>query len=153
MVESKYVLHGLIAGAVSGAVIGIITFIYMPSVEEVLKIAEQYTNFSGLSREVLKGYLSIVLLVSPIIAFVFSLLLGALFGALYDYLDKKIRVYVHVVVSALLTGAVFWTVLVAPNIVLGAGRSKIITNSIWAGVYTATLLILALIKNPRASDV
>ena len=151
MVESKYVLHGLIAGAVSGAVIGIITFIYMPSVEEVLKIAEQYTNFSGLSREVLRSYLSIILLVSPIIAFVFSLLLGALFGAFYDYLDKKIRL--HVVISALLTGAVFWAVLVVPNMVLGAGRGKIITNSIWAGVYTITLLILAVLRNPRASDV
>ncbi len=151
MVESKYVLHGLIAGAVSGAVIGVITFIYMPSVEEVLEVAEQYVNFSGLSREVLKGYLSIALLVSPIIAFIFSLLLGALFGVLYDYLDKKIRV--HVVVSALLTGFIFWAVLVVPNVVLGASKGKIITNSIWAGVYTITLLILAVLRNPRVNNV
>ncbi len=151
MVESKYVLHGLIAGAVSGAVIGVMTFIYMPPVEEVLKVAEQYVNLSGISRELLRGYLSIALLVSPIIAFVFSLILGALFGALYDYIDKKIKI--HVVVSALLTGTIFWMILVIPNMVLGASWSKIITDSIWAGVYTLTLLILALLGNPRASNV
>lgn len=151
MVESNYVLHGLIAGAVSGAVIGAITFIYMPSVEEVLKIAEQYINSSGLSEEVLKGYLSIALLVSPVVVFIFSLLLGALFGALYDYLDRRIRV--HIVFSALLTGAIFWAVLVVPNIVLGASIGKILTNSIWAGVYTVTLLILAVLRNPRINDV
>ncbi len=147
MVESKYVLHGLIAGAVSGVIVGIITFLNMPSVDEVLKTVERYGGAGGLSGEILRGYLSIVLMLSPLIAFVFSLVLGAVFGALYDYLDKKIKV--NVLLTAALTGAIFWTVLVVPNMVLGASSGKIITNTVWALSYTVVLLILAVVNNPR----
>ncbi len=150
MVESKYVSHGMVAGAVSGVVMGVIAFIYMPSVEEVLGTAEHYANLSGLSEELLKGYLSIVLLVSPVIVFVFSLLLGAVFGALYGYVDKKIGL--NVVLSAVITGMVFWVVVVVPNIVLGASKDKIIENSLWAGIYTITLIVLAVLRNPRVSN-
>ncbi len=150
MVESKHVLYGLIAGAVAGIVMGIITYIYMPSVEELLETTKQYINFSGISEDLLKNYLSIALILSPIITFVVSLLLGALFGAFYDYIDRKTSL--PSIVSALITGIVFWIILVVPNIVLGASRGKILTNSVWTGIYTITLLILTILKNPRASN-
>ena len=150
MVESRYVLHGLVSGVVSGIVMGIITFIYMPPIEEVMKTVERYVNTSGVGQEVIRGYLSIALMLSPIIVFVFSLLLGALFGALYEYIDKKIRT--HVIVSAIVTGAIFWAILVVPNMAMGAGSGKIVTNSIWAATYTITLLILAVLRSPRASN-
>ncbi len=150
MVENRYVLHGLIAGTVSGIVTGVFAFLTMPSVEEVLETIKQYIGNQTLGEELLAKYVSIMLWLSPFITFIFSLILGALFGALYEYIDKKIKK--HVLVSALITGAILWIILVIPNMVLGASTAKIITNNISAWTYTITLSILAIIKNPRANQ-
>ncbi|GEM_PF-2113428 len=150
MVESRYVLHGLIAGTVSGLVTGVFVFLTMPSVEEVLETIKQYMGNQTLGEELLAKYVSIMLWLSPFITFIFSLILGALFGALYEYIDKKMEK--NILVPALITGAILWIILVIPNMVLGASSIKIIINNISALTYTITLSILAIMKNPRANQ-
>ena len=151
MVESKYVLYGLVAGAVSGVVAGIAVFLTMPTVDEVLEYIRSYNiDVARIVEELPKTYLAIVLLLSPFIVFVFSLILGAVFGAMYEYIDG--RVPGPPVLSALLTGLVYAVVLVVPNILFGAGWRKILVNTVVALSYTVVLLVLAMVKPPTTQD-
>ena len=149
MVESRYVLYGLVSGGVSGVFAGIVTYLTTPSVDVVLEQVKSSVNISGVPEDVLRGYLSIGLLLAPIIVFVFALILGAVFGALYGYLDKKIPG--PPLVSAVLTGAIYAGLLILPNIVLGASQQKIMANSGWVLSYTLALIALTIYKSPRES--
>ena len=151
MVESKYVLYGLVAGAVSGVVAGIAVFLTMPTVDEVLEYIRSYNiDVARIVEELPKIYLAIVLLLSPFIVFVFSLVLGAVFGALYEYIDK--RVPGPPILSALLTGLVYTGVLVGPNVLFRASWQKILVNAVVALSYVVVLVVLAMVKPPTAQD-
>ncbi len=147
MVESKHVLNGLISGAVSGAITAVITYLTLPSVDEVLEAAKQY-GASGVPEDLMRQYLSIALALSGAIAFVFTLLIGAVLGALYGWIDGKMSRF-SPALSAVVVGAVMAAFLVLPNVMLHASAGKILVNSITALTYTACLVTLAVIKNPR----
>jgi len=150
MVESRYVLYGLIAGAISGIIAGITSFLTMPTLDEVLEYVKSYTGIHGITEDVLRGYLTIALILSPFIAFIFSLILGAIFGAVYEYFDKKIPG--PTILSALLTGLVYAAILILPNIALAASQQKILVNTLCVISYTVVLITLTIHKSPRISS-
>jgi len=151
MVESRYVLYGLVAGAVSGVVAGVAVFLTMPTVDEVLEYIRSYNmDVARVVEELPRTYLAVVLRLSPLIVFVFSLMLGAVFGAVYEYIDE--RVPGPPVLSVLLTGLVYAVVLVVPNVVLGAGWRKILVNTVVVLSYAVVLLVLAMVKPPTTQD-
>ena len=150
MVESRYVLYGLIAGAVSGIIAGIASFLTMPTVDEVLEYVRSYTGIHGITEDVLRGYLTIALILSLFIAFIFSLVLGAIFGAVYEYFDKKIPG--PTILSTLLTGLVYAAILILPNIALAASQQKILVNTLCVISYTVVLITLTIHKSPRINS-
>lgn len=147
MVESKYVLYGLVSGTVSGLVAGILTYLTLPSVDDVLEQVRSRINITSLSEDILRNYISLGLLLAPFIIFFIALILGALFGALYDFLDRKIPG--SPIIAALLTGTIYAGILVLPNIVLESSQQNIIVNSGLTITYTLVLITLTIYKNPR----
>lgn len=148
MVESKHVLNGLISGAVSGAVTAVVTYLTLPSVDEVMETVKQY-SVPGVPEDLMRQYLSIALALSGVIAFVFTLLIGAVLGALHGWVDSKMSRF-SPSISAVIVGAVMAAFFVLPNVVLQASIGKIITNSITVLTYTGCLVTLSVIKNPRS---
>ena len=153
MVESRYVLYGLIAGLIAGIVTAVITAVSLfmqgldKAVEYALKEAAKFTPLIDISM--LREYIRIGLLISPFVTIIIMVVLGAIFGALYEYLDKKMG-YPPIVVPILTTGLFLSMLLVLPNIILG-GMGKAIMNFITCIVYTVSLLILSYRKCPRVT--
>ncbi|ADI31188.1 hypothetical protein [Staphylothermus hellenicus] len=147
MVESKYVLYGLVSGAVSGLVAGILTYLTLPSVDAVLEQVRSRINITSVPEDILRSYISLGLILAPFIIFFIALILGALFGALYDFLDQKIPG--SPIIAVLLTGTIYAGILVLPNIVLGGSQQNIIVNSGLTITYTLVLIALTIYKNPR----
>jgi len=141
MVESKHVLNGLIAGAAAGIVQGAYSAItIIPNIEVVVEeIAELTKSMYGIDVSMFKETIRLALLSSPIIIVIFMLILGAIFGALLDFLAKRIGIIKGwcVTIFAL---ACF---LILPNIVLRA-LAKALENAIALSVYAIVLLILTL---------
>jgi len=141
MVESKHVLNGLIAGATAGIVQGAYSAItIIPNIEAVVEETIELTkSMYGIDVSMFKETIRLALLSSPIIIVIFMLILGAIFGALLDFLAKRIGIIKGwcVTIFAL---ACF---LILPNIVLRA-LAKALENAIALSVYAIVLLILTL---------
>ncbi len=145
MAESKYVVDGLLSGLASGILAGIITYIELPSPDEVLKmLADQYSGL-GVDWNNIKPLISLLLLLSPIIIVFFSLFLGAVFGALYELISRRMKL--SDIVSAAITGLSFTLLLVGPNLLLGSSSDKILLNTVWGTGYTIVLLGLCILRS------
>ena len=144
-------MNGLIAGAISGIITCIYTYATLPTVDEVINITEGFLgDIENAPEGVLRSYISIALKFSGIIALIFMLILGAVFGALHESIDKRVlKLKSNIIFSAIATGALMLALLVLPNVPLGASFPKILGNFLTGISYTLTLAILSIMKNPR----
>ncbi|MCD6323520.1 MAG: hypothetical protein J7L55_00170 [Desulfurococcales archaeon] len=99
MVESRYVLYGLIAGVIAGAVgsalfilcVGVdnlIKFTYDVTYEELVATGIPPKNASQIASEAVKGS-SFLYFLTPIGPVINMLIFGSLMGALQDHLVRK----------------------------------------------------------------
>jgi len=109
MVESKYVVYGLVSGVISGLVSGLIVYF---SGETIVKLTYDLIVLEGAPPETIeyvKPIINYVIALSPILYIIQMLVIGAIFGSLEDYLVKKF--HLKPVFAALATGGVYVTFL------------------------------------------
>jgi len=106
MVESKYVLYGLISGAISGIIAGLIAYF---SREELMKLIDELIsleeNVPPEASSYVKAVVNYVSVFSPILYLIQMVVVGAIFGSLEDYFIRKLRL--KPVLAALASGGVF----------------------------------------------
>ena len=141
MAENQYIRNGAIAGFVSGIVTGVLTYLTMPSVEEVLRGLEK-TSYVIPVTSISQGYLALALRFSGIIVVVVMFLLGILFGWLHEYIDSRTNLKTRT--TALLSGIVLTALLTIPNIAMGGSLGKTLLNFISGITYTIVLVLLAI---------
>lgn len=165
MVENKYVFYGLIAGTITGAVLGVSLLSITSTLNELIKeiIVYQLTVINS-SQEVINetlekigNLMSYIVWIAPL-AYVFQMLiLGALFGALESFIINRFKL--NASVAAILTGGAFITTFtILPIVVLTCIEPKIISiifkhiNLVFilmpGIVYTTLLIIFSSIKGP-----
>ncbi len=147
MVENYYVRNGAVAGLIAGILTAVMVYLDLPTVEEVLEEASKI-SFIEQPLVVNKKLLDLVLKLSGIIACIFFVLLGVVFGGIHEYLDKKMGTKTAVL-PALIAGLLLVALLTVPNILLGGSPQKTINNLVAGATYTIALTVLAEIKNPR----
>jgi len=147
MVESKHVLNGLIAGAVAGVVQGAYSAIkIIPNIEAVVEETIELTkSMYGIDISMFREVLRLTLLVSPLIVVVFMIILGAVFGALLDFLAKRMDTIKGLCVTVLALACF----LVLPNIIVGA-LAKALENTIGLFTYAIVLLLLTLRSSSKS---
>ena len=146
MVENYYVRNGAVAGLAAGIVTAAIVYSNLPTVEEVLREASKI-SFIEQPLVVNEKLLGIVLKLSGVIACIFFVLIGLVFGGIHEYIDKKIGS--KTVLSALITGLLLLAILTVPNILLGGSPQKTLSNSIAGLTYTIALIVLAKTWDPK----
>ncbi len=93
MVESKYVLNGLIAGFIAGLVTSIILIISIITqdldtiIEYSIKEAQKFIPLHDIG--IMREYIRLGIIVSPIITIIIISILGALFGHYMSILIKR----------------------------------------------------------------
>jgi len=106
MVESKYVLYGLVSGAISGIVAGLIVYL---SREELLELIDELISLEGNvppeTFSLVRSIVNYVSMFSPILYLVQMIIIGAIFGSLEDYLIKRFSLKPFF--AALISGGVF----------------------------------------------
>jgi len=147
LVESKYVLNGLIAGFIAGVITAIVVYITLPSTGEVLKAIEDVLGENSSYIDVVKPWIDPILLLSGPIIVVVMLFIGTILGALHEYIDKKVQDK-PLILSCVIVGSIMYIVFVAPNILLGS-IGKAYTNTITVITYTISLTILNYKWSPR----
>lgn len=170
MVESKYVLNGLISGFIMGIYSAAFYLIKRDViVDVVIKVLKYQLGNSGLPEEAISKIISesikalnlYVWIAIPAIIFTYAVV-GSVFGALHDFIDKKLR-KIPLVLTALLSGIIFTSTMgIIPLLLLSLTPSLhevifIIIHSIGLItilspeiVYTISLVILTIFNNPRA---
>lgn len=141
MVESKHVLNGLIAGVIAGIIQGAYSaIIIIPNIEAIIKEAVELTkSMYGIDISMFKETIRLALLVSPLIIVVFMLILGAIFGALLNFLAKRVGAIKGWCITVLALACF----LILPNIILRA-IAKALENSIGLVAYAIVLFLLTL---------
>jgi len=165
MVENKYVFYGLIAGAITGVVLGVSFLSITGTLNELVReiIVYQLTAANAPQEVIDETLAEIGNLMSYIIwiappAYVFQMLiLGALFGALESFIINRFKL--NASVAAILTGGVFIiTLTVLPMAVLTYIEPKMVSIILkhinlafilMPGiVYTTLLTIFSGVKGP-----
>jgi len=166
MVESKYVLYGvisgLISGALGGALIAIVTgnsfkdFMYSLTYHQLSTTGIPSANASAIARSVSTS-LGVLNWLVPLGAIINMLFLGALLGVFMDYLVSK---GVKPLISVLIVGGVLiFGLQLAPlyllNLYYGSWFLKIFEKYIglWilltpSIIFTASLALLTYVKGP-----
>ncbi len=126
MVESKYVVYGLVSGVISGLASGLIVYF---SRETIIKLTYDLIVLEGAPPETIeyvKPIINYAIMLSPILYIIQMLIIGAIFGSLEDYLVKKF--HLKPVFAALATGGVYVTFLMLiPMATLAIIDSRILT--------------------------
>ena len=153
MVESKYVVYGLVSGAVSGIVAGVVVYLGR---EGLMKLIDELISLEGNvppeTFSYVKSIVSYILMFSPILYLIQMVVIGAIFGSLEDYFIKKFGL--KPVLAALASGGVFLIFfLIFPFMTLLAVDSKLVSLIIKhlglarillpSAVYVATLTFLS----------
>jgi len=139
VVESRYVLFGLIAGAIAGIAQGIYTAIrYIPKVDEVIRESiAMIKNLYGLDISSFEGIIRLAIYISPLIIVIMMLIIGALLGALYEFISKKYGIKVGLFITSL----VIMLILVIPNIAVHS-YEKALENLVGSMTYIIALSLL-----------
>ena len=138
--------NGAIAGLASGLVEAIMIYASLPSVDEVIGEMHKKSIAVPVSEQLLKKYLEIILPLSGVIAVIFMLIIGALFGILSEYIYKKSTL--GVTGSTLASGIFLLAFLVLPNLLFRADTGKIVSNTITGVVYTSSLVLTSIKWDP-----
>ncbi|MCE4617231.1 MAG: hypothetical protein F7C32_01425 [Desulfurococcales archaeon] len=146
MTKTGFARNGAIAGLASGFVEAIIIYASLPSVDEVIEEMHKKSIAVPVSEELLWKYLEVVLPISGIIAVIFMLIIGALFGVLSGYIYSKSTL--GVTSSALASGILLLAFLVLPNLLFRADTGKIVSNIITGVVYTVSLVLASIRWDP-----
>ena len=109
MVESKYVVYGLVSGVISGLVSGLIVYF---SKETIINLTYDLMVLEGTPPEAIESVKPIInyaIMLSPVLYIIQMLIIGAIFGSLEGYLVKKF--HLKPVFAALATGGIYVTFL------------------------------------------
>ncbi|OYT45125.1 MAG: hypothetical protein DRO18_07940 [Thermoprotei archaeon] len=140
MVESKYVLYGLIAGVISGAIQGTYAFlITLPRADEVINEAVNITHMLGINVSEYKDIIYLAIYLTPVLTAVFMLILGAIFGALFEFLSKRLRTYPALITTL----GIMALILAVPNVAVGS-YGKALSNLLGVAIYGAVLTVLVI---------
>ncbi len=148
MVESGYIRNGVIAGFISGLASAIYTYLTLPTPEEVIEMLEKNLSITiPVPEEVFKSYIAISFMLSGLFIVIFMVVVGVLFGAIHGYIDKRSKLSTQL--TALVSGLILTALVTVPNIVLSGSFSKTVSNLAMGIVYTITLVVLAILWNPK----
>ncbi|RLG71790.1 MAG: hypothetical protein DRO08_04205, partial [Thermoprotei archaeon] len=118
----------------------------IPNIEAVVEETIELTkSVYGIDISMFREVLRLTLLVSPLIVVVFMVILGAVFGALLDFLIKRMGI----IKGWCLTIFALACFLILPNIVFGA-LAKALENTLGLTTYAIVLLILTLRLSKKA---
>lgn len=153
MVESKYVLYGLISGAISGLSEGIIVYLGRKEVMElIVELARIEGNVPSKTLSYVESIANYILMFSPILYLIQMIIIGAIFGSLEDYFVKKFGL--KPALAALASGSIFLIFLLGlPLATLSIANSKVLSLIVKhfgllrillpSAIYIATLTFLS----------
>ena len=166
MVESRYVLYGLIAGFIAGVIAGSIPLLLGNVFDEMIKdVMMEQLKLAGAPQEVIDEALAsigstiaIIKWIAPIASAFQMLLLGGLFGFVQDIFIRKFKLVPWL--SAILSGTLYTLLLgVIPMLAISLAYGTGLIQSILKHlspiivflpeiIYTALLTLFSAVEGP-----